>query len=138
MKLIEVLNSENNNKIFTCVKNEWKVRSDNGLLYYLNKNFDDRTQNWEKCTVSTVWINSEYKLFDSDDKEEIQEFQLGDTAYMIDEDYRFFESEIYKIELDNSKYYYTTGDCDFECRDIGTWVFKSKKYRELYLESLNS
>jgi hypothetical protein len=28
---------------------------------------------------------------------EKQKFQLGDTAYMIDEDFRCFESEVYRI-----------------------------------------
>ncbi len=65
-----------------------------------------------------------------------QLFQLGDIAYMIDEDYRFFESEVYRIELDNGKYYYTADDCDFEDGDIGNWVFKSEIERELHLEAL--
>jgi len=69
------------------------------------------------------------------DKEN-QEFQLGNIAYMIDDDYRFFESEVYRIELKNGKYYYDTHDCDFEFNDIGDWVFKSEMYRELHLEAM--
>ena len=66
--------------------------------------------------------------------EEKQEFQLGNIAYMIDEDYRFFESEVHRIALHNGKYYYETHDCDFEVKDIGDWVFTSELYRELHLE----
>lgn len=69
------------------------------------------------------------------DKEK-QKFQLGDIAYMIDEDYNFFESEVYRIELRNGKYYYETSDVDFELKDIGNWVFESEIYRELHLEAI--
>lgn len=62
---------------------------------------------------------------------EKQEFQLGDVAYMIDEDYRFFESEVYRIELKDGKYYYDTHDIDYELKDIGDWVFTSELYKEL-------
>jgi predicted PilT family ATPase len=54
---------------------------------------------------------------------EKQEFQLGDAAYMIDED--------------KGKYFYTTDDADFEFKDIGEWVFKSDEERALYLEMRN-
>ena len=67
------------------------------------------------------------------DKEK-QEFQLGGTAYMIDEDYRFFEGEVYRIELKDGKFYYETPSCDFEGKDIGDWVFTSELYRELHME----
>lgn len=69
---------------------------------------------------------------------EVQEFQLGDTVYMIDEDYRFFESEVFRIELKDGKYYYDTHDCDFVYNDIGKWVFESELYRELHLEVINT
>ena len=69
-------------------------------------------------------------------EKEKQEFQLGDIVYMIDEDYRFFESEVYRIELRNGKYYYETSDVDFEFKDIGDWVFKSEMYREMHLEAM--
>lgn len=69
------------------------------------------------------------------DKEK-QEFQLSDIAYMIDEDYKFFESEVYRIELDNWKYYYTTDEVDFEYKDIGQWVFTSELYREIHMENM--
>jgi len=67
---------------------------------------------------------------------EKQMFQLGDIAYMIDDDYRFFENEVYRIELKDEKYYYDTHDIDFEFKDIGDWVFESKTYRELHLEAM--
>lgn len=66
---------------------------------------------------------------------EKQELQLGDTAYMIDEDYRFFESEVKRIDFDKGKYFYTTNDADFEFKDIGDWVFTSEMYRELHSET---
>jgi hypothetical protein len=66
---------------------------------------------------------------------EKQEFQLGDTAYMVDEDYRFFEGKVYLIYLKDGKYYYETHDIDFEYKDINDWVFSSELYRELHLES---
>lgn len=66
---------------------------------------------------------------------EKQEFQLGDAAYMIDEDYRFFESEVYSITLKDGKYYYDTHDIDFELKDINDWVFSTEMYREMHLES---
>jgi hypothetical protein len=63
---------------------------------------------------------------------EKQEFQLGDIAYMIDEDYRFFESDVHTISLNDGKYYYETRDVDFEFKDIGDWVFTSAIYREIH------
>jgi len=67
-------------------------------------------------------------------KKEAQEFNLGDTAYMIDEDFKFFESEVYRVELSKGKYLYDTYDVEFEYKDIGEWVFKSERDRQLYLE----
>lgn len=87
-----------------------------------------------KCICGYTEITASAKSVSMD--KEKQEFQLGDTAYMIDEDYRFFESEVYRIELRNSKYYYDTHDCDFEFKDIGDWGFKSEMYRELHLEAM--
>lgn len=69
------------------------------------------------------------------DKEK-QEFQLGDIAYMIDEDYKFFEEEVYRIELNHGKYFYETRDADFEYKDIGDWVFTSELYREIHMENM--
>lgn len=66
---------------------------------------------------------------------EKQEFQLGDTVYMLDEDYRFFEDTIYRIELHDGKFYYTC-ECDFKNSDIGDWVFESEMHRELYMETM--
>lgn len=65
---------------------------------------------------------------------EVQGFQLGDTAYMVDEDYRFFESTVRKIGLEDGQYYYETFDVDFEYKDIGKWVFKSEEERVDYLK----
>ena len=67
---------------------------------------------------------------------EEQKFQLGDTAYMIDDDYRLFESTVYSISLQKGHYSYDTYDCDFYTNDIGDWVFETKKDREIHLESL--
>lgn len=70
MTLSEVLKPENNNKIFICIANGTKVRNDGRTLLYLNKNFDDGTQNWNKCQVSHVWEDSEYELFDSNNQDD--------------------------------------------------------------------
>lgn len=78
-----------------------------------------------------VKVKAEYLT----ENKEQQEFQLGDTAYMIDEDFRFFESEVYRIELNKGKYHYDTADCDFELKDIGKWVFKSHEDRVDYIEN---
>lgn len=60
-----------------------------------------------------------------------QEFQLGDIAYMIDEDYRWSESEVRRVELcSNGTVEYSTWDCDFTTEDIGDWVFKTEEDRE--------
>ena len=64
-----------------------------------------------------------------------QQFQLGDIAYMIDEDYRFFESTVNRIDLNKGEYFYTTNDADFGFKDIGDWVFTSEMYRGLHLEN---
>lgn len=70
-----------------------------------------------------------------EDKEH-QLFQLGDTAYMIDEDFRFFESIVYKIELSyEGEYYYDSYDMEFSTKDIGKRVFKSEIDRQIYLET---
>lgn len=68
MTLSEVLKPENNNKIFICIANGTKVRNDERTLLYLNKNFNDGTQNWSKCQVSHIWEDSEYELFDSNNE----------------------------------------------------------------------
>lgn len=70
-----------------------------------------------------------------EDKEH-QVFQLGDTAYMIDEDFRLFESTVYKIELSyQGNYYYDSYDMEFTTEDIGKSVFKTELDRQIYLES---
>lgn len=65
-----------------------------------------------------------------------QQFQLGDTAYCIDEDYRYFESTVKKIELYKERYYYSTEDCDFDLNDINDWVFTSELYRQIHMENM--
>lgn len=64
---------------------------------------------------------------------EKQEFQIGDIAYCIDEDYKEFEDRIVNIHLkaDNTISY--SGDCDFFKDDIGKWVFKTKEERSDFL-----
>ncbi|TCO69531.1 regulator [Marinisporobacter balticus] len=70
---------------------------------------------------------------------EKQEFELGDTAYMIDEDYKCFESTVFRITLNRKGIYdYDTYDADFGARDIGEWVFKSEQEREMYLRTMFS
>jgi hypothetical protein len=65
-----------------------------------------------------------------------QQFQLGDTAYCIDEDYRFFESIVNRIDLNKGAYFYTTNDADFEPKDIGDWVFTSELYRQIHMQNI--
>jgi hypothetical protein len=65
-------------------------------------------------------------------EKEKQEFQLGDIAYMIDDDYRFFESEVHRVELcRDGTIEYSTWDCDFNTEDINDWVYKSEQDREV-------
>lgn len=66
-------------------------------------------------------------------KKERQEFHIGDIAYMIDEDFRMFESEVYSVERINGKFTYDTNDCEFTFEDIDKWVFKSELSRDMYL-----
>ena len=61
-----------------------------------------------------------------------QEFQLGDIAYFVDEDHRWFESEVHRVELcRDGTIEYSTYDCEFTSKDIGDWVFKSEEDREI-------
>lgn len=65
---------------------------------------------------------------------EKQEFQLGDTAYFVDDDYRFYESEVYRIELTkDGNFLYETRDDDFEFKDIDERVFKTEEDRDFCL-----
>jgi len=89
----------------------------------------------EDCGLKKGWCVLGLKDIEVISDKEKQEFQLGDTAYCIDEDYRFFESTVYRIELNKEKYFYTSGDADFEFKDIGDWVFTSEIYREIHLEN---
>jgi hypothetical protein len=65
-----------------------------------------------------------------------QQFKLGDIAYFMDEDYRFFEGMVYRIELEEEGYSYAAYGCDFESKDIGDWVFTSEIYREIHVQNL--
>jgi hypothetical protein len=69
-------------------------------------------------------------------KEE-QEFEIGDMAYMFDEDNIPFESEVHTIILKDGKYYYKTDACDFEKVDIGDCVFLSEASRDVRLENMH-
>lgn len=81
-------------------------------------------------SVTDITVN----YFEEDKEHQI--FQLGDTAYMLDEDFRFFESTVYKIELSQKgEYYYDSYDMDFTSEDIGKRVFKSEMDRQIYLET---
>ena len=65
-----------------------------------------------------------------------QEFQIGETAYFIDDDMRFYEERIRKISLsfDSKTIEYETVDgFEFTKDDINNTVFKSKESRESYL-----
>lgn len=62
-----------------------------------------------------------------------QEFQVGDIAYMVDEDHRWFESEVHRVELcRDGTIEYSTWDCDFTTEDINDWVYTSSQNREIY------
>lgn len=64
MDLIEILKPKNDNKIFICTDNGFKVRTDTGKLLFLYKTYDDKTQNWMDCTVSDIWANAEYQIYE--------------------------------------------------------------------------
>jgi hypothetical protein len=81
-------------------------------------------------------IQDGYCILGLEDIKPKQEFQLGDTAYMIDEDYRYFESIVNRIDLDKGECFYTTNDADFGHKDIGDWVFTSDLYRQIHMENL--
>lgn len=61
MNLVEILDEKNEDKIFICLDNNFKVRNDNGILLYLNKVFADSTEHWERCVVSRKWANAKYE-----------------------------------------------------------------------------
>lgn len=65
MNLIEVLGEKNEDKIFKCLDNNFKVRNDNGILLYLNKRFTDGTEHWERCVISRKWANAKYEYIDN-------------------------------------------------------------------------
>lgn len=55
-----------------------------------------------------------------------QEFQVGDTAYIVDEDYNFYEEIVYRIEVWDNIITYETSSVDFIKEDIDNWIFKSE------------
>lgn len=62
-----------------------------------------------------------------------QEFQVGDIAYLVDEDFRWWESQVHRVELlRNGEIEYSTWDLDFASKDINDWVFKSAQDREFF------
>lgn len=61
---------------------------------------------------------------------EKQEFQVGDTAYIVDEDYNFYEEIVYRIEIWDNIITYETSSVDFIKEYIDNWVFKSEIDRE--------
>ena len=69
-----------------------------------------------------------------------QKFQIGNTVYMIDDDYSFFEATVTDIRLitlgKEAGTIEYTADCDFTDKDIGEWVFESELSREIHMENL--
>lgn len=66
---------------------------------------------------------------------EKQEFQLGDTIYCIDEDYREFDDTIRNVflELGGTICYTSDDGWDFWKEDIGVTVFKTSEERTNFL-----
>lgn len=62
MTLNEILLEKNDGKKFLCRDNSFIVRNDGGALLYLNKTFDDGTQNWKNCIISRVWVDANYEM----------------------------------------------------------------------------
>ena len=62
---------------------------------------------------------------------EKQEFQIGDTIYCLDEDFREFEDIVVNISLeaDGSISYTANEGWDFFKEDIGNGVFKTEEER---------
>lgn len=104
------------------VEREWKLRFEEKLKDVLP---------FPSYVNKKLRLKAEY----FEDQKEIQHFQLGDTAYFIDEDCRFFESEVWTIHFSDGRYNYDTRDTDFEHEDVGRWVFKTAQERERFLEN---
>ena len=66
---------------------------------------------------------------------EKQEFQIGDTIYCLDEDFREFEDIVVSITLEsNGSITYTGNDgWDFFKESIGEEVFKTREERTDFL-----
>lgn len=66
---------------------------------------------------------------------EKQEFQIGDTIYCLDEDFREFEDIVVGISLEpNGSISYTANEgWDFFKEDIGNGVFKTEEERLEFL-----
>ena len=111
------------------------IKSDIELNYLSEYNLGNTQLTYKAWLKHKIQIYKEELYKQEITSEEVQEFSLGNIAYMIDDDFRFFESTVNKIELKDGHYYYETSDVDFEYKDIGDWVFKSDAYREIHLES---
>ncbi|EDS77134.1 hypothetical protein CBC_A1642 [Clostridium botulinum C str. Eklund] len=101
----------------------------------MNKTFKENIHDELEEKMSNYSGYAKANLHSDMKKQKKQQFQLGDIAYMIDADYNFYESEIYRIDLINDKYIYTC-ETDFEDNDIGDWVLTSEVARELHLEAM--
>ena len=66
---------------------------------------------------------------------EKQEFQIGDTIYCLDENFRKFEDIVVGISLEpNGSISYTANEgWDFFKEDIGEEVFKTEEERSEFL-----
>lgn len=70
---------------------------------------------------------------------EKQEFQIGETAYFIDDDMRFYEERIRRISLSfdgNTIEYETVDGFEFTKDKINNTVFKNEESRESCLMNL--
>lgn len=67
---------------------------------------------------------------------EKQEFQVGDTIYCIDDDFKEFEDIVITVTLerDNTIGYVGRDYDDFTKEDIGNRVFKTREDRLDFLE----
>lgn len=70
---------------------------------------------------------------------EKQEFQIGDTIYCLDEDFREFEDKVVNISLeaDGSISYTADSGWDFFKESIGLEVFKTREERTDFVSKVN-
>lgn len=67
---------------------------------------------------------------------EKQEFQIGDTVYLLDCDFSYYEEYINHISLGFNGMtieYETVNGMEFTKKDIGKTVFKDEESRESYI-----